>query len=69
VNTYAILVVNDHFESLVADAARRRLVGKRGPSLSDRLSSATAGLRRLVANGDGTSVAGVPTLRDYPYRS
>jgi hypothetical protein len=69
VNTYAILVVNDHFESLVADAARRRLVGKRGPSLNDRLMSAAAGLRRLLANESDASIAGVPALRDYPYRS
>jgi hypothetical protein len=67
VNTYAILVVNDHFESLVADAARRRLVGKRGPSLSDRVASAAAGLRRFFA-GTNESGSSLPALRDYPYR-
>jgi hypothetical protein len=68
VNTYAILVVNDHFQSLVDDAARRRLAGKRGPSLNDRIASAAAGLRRRFGNLGDASTAGLPALRDYPHR-
>ena len=66
-NTYPILVVNDRYESLIADAASHQLVGKRGTSLSDRLASAAYGLRRFVASD--SSNASLPALRDYPYRS
>ena len=66
-NTYAILVVDDHFQSLIEDAARYRMVGKRGPSVNDRVASAAAGLRRLFATTN-TPSSPLPALRDYPYR-
>jgi hypothetical protein len=67
VNTYPILVVNDRYESAIADAANHQLVGHRGPSLSDRVATAAEGLRRFLANDSSTVT--IPTLRDYPYRS
>ena len=66
-NTYPILVVNDRYESAIADAASHQLVGKHGTNLSERIASAAEGLRRFLAN-DASTIS-LPTLRDYPYRS
>ena len=66
-NTYPILVVNDRYESAIADAASHQLVGQRRPSVSDRIASAAEGLRRFLANDSST--VSLPALRDYPYRS
>ena len=65
-NTYPILVVNDRYESSIADAMSHQLVGKHGQTLSERIASAAEGLRRFLAND--TSTIALPTLRDYPYR-
>jgi len=66
VNALAIMYVNDHLESLRAEAQQRRtasLAEKR--SLRDQVASLATGLRRTL----GVEVTGpiVPTLRNYPY--
>jgi hypothetical protein len=67
VNAYALLAVNEHLEYLRAESARReRYYSKRGPSLRDRIASATNGLRRSL--GGESSTTFLPALQDYPYR-
>ncbi len=65
-NAYALLAVNEHLEYLRAESARRERYAKRGPSLRDRIASATNGLRRSL--GGDSSSAFLPALQDYPYR-
>jgi hypothetical protein len=65
VNTYPILVVDDRYESSIADAAANRLAGKH-PGFNDRVAAAAEGLRRFLAND--TSTVTIPALRNYPYR-
>ena len=69
-NTYAILVVNQHLESLLAEAAHERLLnqGPR-PSLRDRVASKMSSLRSAIAEPADASASVLPALNDYPYRS
>ena len=68
-NALAIYVVNEHIQSLMEEAAARATANglATGPSLRDRIASAAAGLRRLVASSI-ESAAVLPPLKDYPYR-
>ena len=64
-NAVAVIYVNQHLESLRADAQQRRaasLAERR--SLRDRLASAAADVRRVIG-GDQDPV--VPKLENYPY--
>ena len=65
-NAVAIMYVNDHLESLRAEARQRRaasLTEKR--SLRGRIASLASGLRStLPREATGTTV---PTLKNYPY--
>jgi len=66
VNAVAIMYVNDHLESLRAEAQQRRaasLAGKR--SLRDHVASGATELRRILGHeADGPVV---PSLKNYPY--
>jgi len=66
VNAVAIMYVNDHLESLRAEAQANRAasLGDR-PSLRDRLASSASELFRIL--GYEASGPAVPELRDYPY--
>jgi hypothetical protein len=48
-NAYAVLVVNDHLESLRAEAAQRRALQADGKSLRQRIASAANALRTAVS--------------------
>ena len=64
-NAVAIMYVNSHLADLQAEAHRDRaalLVERR--SLRERLSSGTAGLRKILGSDSGPVV---PQLKDYPY--
>ena len=65
-NAYALLAVNEHLEYLRAESARRARYAVPGPSLRDRIASATDGLRRSL-RGESSSTF-LPALQDYPYR-
>jgi hypothetical protein len=67
VNAYAILVVNEHIESLRADATKRRLAS--GPTLRDRITAAAHTLRANLTAPVVSADSVLPTLSDYPYRS
>jgi hypothetical protein len=66
VNAVAVIYVNQHLESLRADAQERRMASLAGRrSFSDRLASAAAELRRVLGIGDSGS--NIPKLENYPY--
>ena len=66
-NAYALMLVkNQHAESLLAEASRRRAYTVAGPSLRDRIASVTNGLRRSLRSASSDSF--LPTLQNYPYR-
>ena len=69
-NAYAVLVVNQHLESLRAEAAHDRLVGQlQKASLRDRLTSVVSSVRSAIAEPADAGTSVLPTLNDYPYRS
>ena len=64
-NAVAIMYVNSHLADLQSEAQRHQmasLVERR--SLRERLSSGTAGLRKILGSDSGPVV---PQLKDYPY--
>lgn len=67
-NAYALLVANQHLESLREEAAARRAVRVEGPSLLDRVAAGAASLKAALLVPFET-VPGTPALADYPYRS
>lgn len=64
---YTQYIVDSRIESLVAEAARSRQIGKREPSLRQRIVSGATSLRRSAGTGTSTGEPTLPTLRDYPY--
>jgi hypothetical protein len=66
VNAVALIYVNQHLESLRAEAQDRRLASLAGRrTVSDRLASAATELRRVLGIGDSGSM--LPKLENYPY--
>ena len=65
-NAVAIMYVNDHLESLRAEAQQRRVASlAERRSLRDRIASVASGLRRTL--GFEATGRTVPTLKNYPY--
>lgn len=58
-NAYAILVVNDHLETLRAEAAARRSLRVDRPSLVQRLASSVASLKATVSSPVATTDSAV----------
>ena len=67
-NAYAILVMNEHLETLRTEAAHNRAHGTQRPSLRKRVSSTFAGLHTSLRTPVETNGTLVPKLQDYPYR-
>jgi predicted trehalose synthase len=66
VNAIAIMYVNDHLESLRSEAEQYRVASlAERRSLRDRLASAAADLRRVLAGEPDGHV--LPKLESYPY--
>jgi hypothetical protein len=68
VNAYAIFVVNEHLEYLLAEAAANRTTKAPRPSLRARISTAIDGLLRDAERTYATSSL-LPRFSDYPTRS
>ena len=65
-NAVAIMYVNEHLESLRAEARQRSAASQgRQRSLRARIASTTTGLRRTL--GFESSGPTIPTLRNYPF--
>jgi hypothetical protein len=69
-NAFAVLVVNEHMEFLLAEAAANRLAKTiQKPSLRDRIASVAGSVRSaFTAPVDSTSTV-LPKLEDSAYRS
>jgi mannose/fructose/N-acetylgalactosamine-specific phosphotransferase system component IIB len=67
--SYNIIIVNDHVESLLAEAAEQRLAKQAAkPGIRARVSSIAAAIKStLTAPADVGSMA--PRLSGYPYES
>jgi hypothetical protein len=66
VNAIAVIYVNDHLQSLRAEAGQRHTASL-GPkrSLRDRIAATATELRRTL--GFEASGPALPTLRNYPF--
>ena len=68
-NSYSILVVNEHLEYLLEEAAARRAQTAGTPGLLKRIASAAASVKSTIEAPADYSQSILPTLNDYPYRS
>jgi hypothetical protein len=68
-NTYSILIVNEHLDYLLEEAAARRAHTAEKPGLLTRIASAAASVRAAIDAPADYSKSVLPTLDDYPYRS
>lgn len=65
-NAVAVMYVNEHLESLRAEAQQRRAASLgEGRSLRELIASSASGLRRIL--GQGASGPALPALKNYPY--
>jgi hypothetical protein len=68
-NTYSILMVNEHLDYLLEEAAARREQTARKPGLLKRIASAASSVKEAVEAPADYSRSILPTLKDYPTRS
>lgn len=68
-NSYSILVVNEHLEYLLEEAAARRAQTAETPGLLKRIASAAASVKATIEAPADYSQSILPTLNDYPYRN
>ncbi len=68
-NSYSILVVNEHLEYLLEEAAARRAQTVEKPELLKRIASAASSVKAAIDAPADYSKSILPTLNDYPYRS
>ena len=68
-NGHAILMVNDHIQVLLDEAAARRTVQVDKPSLRTRIASAAASVKASIDTPADYSNSILPRLDNYPYRS
>ena len=68
-NSYSILVVNEHLDYLLAEAAARRAQTAEMPGVLKRIASAASSVKAAIGAPADYSKSILPTLNDYPYRS
>ena len=68
-NSYSILVVNEHLEYLLEEAAARRAQNAEKPGLLKRIASAASSVKAAIEAPADYSKSILPTLHDYPYQS
>ena len=68
-NSYSILVVNEHLDYLLEEAAARRATTANKPGLLKRIASAASSVKAAIEAPADYSKSILPTLNDYPYRS
>lgn len=68
-NAYANLMVNNHLQVLLDEAAARRIFKAEKPSLRQRIASAASSVKTTLESPADYSRSILPTLQDYPYRS
>jgi hypothetical protein len=68
-NSYSILIVNEHLDYLLEEAAARRAQTSGKPGLLKRIASAASSVKEAIEAPADYSRSILPTLHDYPYRS
>ena len=68
-NSYSILIVNEHLEYLLEEAAARRAQTAETPGVLKRIASAASSVKAALEAPADYSQSILPTLNDYPYRS
>lgn len=68
-NSYSILIVNEHLDYLLEEAAARRAQTTQKPGLFKRIASAASSIKEAIEAPADYSRSILPTLHDYPYRS
>ena len=67
-NSYSILMVNEHLDYLLEEAAARRATTANNPGLLKRIASAASSVKAAIEAPADYSKSILPTLNDYPYR-
>lgn len=62
---YAVFAVNQHLETLLAEAARHRAVQVSKPSLRTRITARLAGIGALIEGADASARERTPHTRDH----
>lgn len=68
-NSYSILIVNEHLDYLLEEAAARRAHSADKSGLFKRVASAASSVKAAIEAPADYSKSILPTLNDYPYRS
>ncbi len=68
-NSYSILIVNEHLEYLLEEAAARRAQTVEKPALLKRIAAAASTVKAAIDGPADYSKSILPALHDYPYRS
>ena len=68
-NSYSILIVNEHLDYLLEEAAARRAQTAEKPGLLKRIASAASSVKAAIDAPADYSNSILPTLHDYPTRS
>ena len=67
-NSYSILIVNEHLQYLLDEAAARRAQTAEKPGILRRIASAASSAKAAMDAPADYSRSIIPTLSDYPYR-
>ena len=68
-NSYSILMVNEHLDYLLEEAAARRAQTAEKPGLLKRIATAASSVKAAIEAPADYSKSILPTLHDYPYQS
>ncbi len=68
-NSYSILMVNEHLDYLLEEAAALRAQTAGEPGLFKLIASAASWVKAAIEGPADYSKSILPTLNDYPYRS
>ena len=68
-NSYSILIVNEHIQYLLDEAAAHRTAKVEKPGLFERIASAASSVKAAIDAPADYSRSILPPLHDYPYRS
>jgi hypothetical protein len=68
-NSYSILIVNEHIQYLLDEAAAHRAATVEGPGLRGRIASIATSVKAAIDAPADYSNSILPRLNEYPYRS
>jgi hypothetical protein len=68
-NSYSILIVNEHIQYLLDEAEARHTTHVEKPGLLERIAAAASSVMAAIDGPADYSNSILPRLTDYPYRS